>query len=122
MIEFIKKNIFIVILFIITLFVGFLTFLTFIDKSFISLNETNLQYLLAINIFLLIFFFVLIFFEIKKNSSKTMFPNNNICKFLSFNSMKLLSINVKNVKKPTNNVTKNIKIINIFFLINSFIV
>ena len=67
MIEFIKKNIFIVILFIITLFVGFLTFLTFIDKSFISLNETNLQYLLAINIFLLIFFFVLIFFEIKKS-------------------------------------------------------
>ena len=51
-----------------------------------------------------------------------MFPNNNICKFLSFNSMKLLSINVKKVIKPTNNVTKNIKIINIFFLINSFIV
>ena len=67
MFDFIKKNIFIIIIFFITLFVGFLTFLTFIDKSFISLNETNLQYLLAINIFLLIFFFVLIFFEIKKS-------------------------------------------------------
>ena len=67
MTEFIKKNIFIVLIFFITLFVGFLTFLTFIDKSFIQLNEGNLQYLLIINIILLLFFFVFVFFEIKKS-------------------------------------------------------
>ena len=39
MLEFIKKNIFIILIFFITLFVGFITFLTFIDKSFIELNE-----------------------------------------------------------------------------------
>ena len=38
MFDFIKKNIFIVLIFIITLSVGFLTFLTFIDKSFIELK------------------------------------------------------------------------------------
>jgi two-component system nitrogen regulation sensor histidine kinase NtrY len=46
MIEFLKKNLIIIGLFIITLFVGFFTFLTFIDKSFIQLNQSNLQYLL----------------------------------------------------------------------------
>ena len=67
MIEFIKKNILVIILFIITLFVGFLTFLTFIDKSFIQLNSQNLQYLLVANIVLLLFFFLFIFLEIKKS-------------------------------------------------------
>ena len=67
MIEFIKKNILIIILFFITLFVGFFTFLTFIDKSFIELNENNLQYLLSTNIVLLLFFFFFIFIEIKKS-------------------------------------------------------
>jgi len=65
--EFLKKNILIIILFIITLFVGFFTFLTFIDKSFIDLNQENLQYLLVSNIILLILLFVSIFFEIKKS-------------------------------------------------------
>ena len=46
MIDFLKKNLIIIGLFIITLFVGFFTFLTFIDKSFIQLNERNLQILL----------------------------------------------------------------------------
>ena len=67
MIEFIKKNILIIILFLITLFVGFFTFLTFIDRSFIELTETNLQYLLSINIILLLFFFFFIFVEIKRS-------------------------------------------------------
>ena len=62
MIEFIKKNILIIILFFITLFVGFFTFLTFIDKSFIELNENNLQYLLSTNIVLLLFFFFFYFY------------------------------------------------------------
>ena len=67
MLEFIKKNIFIILIFLITLFVGFITFLTFIDKSFIQLNEVNLQYLLLVNIVLLLFFFVFVFLEIKKS-------------------------------------------------------
>jgi len=65
MFNFIKKNIYIIILFIITLFIGFLTFLTFIDKSFIDLSEKNLQFLLILNIFFLFVLFIFIFIEIK---------------------------------------------------------
>ena len=67
MIEFLKKNIFIIILSSITLLIGFLTFLTFIDRSFIELNQNNLQYLLIVNIFLLILLFVFIFLEVKRS-------------------------------------------------------
>jgi two-component system nitrogen regulation sensor histidine kinase NtrY len=70
MIEFLKKNLIIIGLFIITLFVGFFTFLTFIDKSFIQLNQSNLQYLLIINIILIILLFVFVYLEIR-NSIKT---------------------------------------------------
>ena len=67
MFDFLKKNIFIIILSSITLFIGFLTFLTFIDRSFIELNQNNLQYLLILNIFLLFLLFVFIFIEIKRS-------------------------------------------------------
>ncbi len=67
MFEFLKKNIFIIFISSITLFLGFLTFLTFIDRSFIELNENNLQYLLILNILLLLSLFVLIFLEVKKS-------------------------------------------------------
>jgi len=67
MIEFLKKNIFIILLSSITLFLGFLTFLTFIDRSFVELNQNNLQYLLILNILLLLSLFILIFLEIKKS-------------------------------------------------------
>ena len=70
MLNFIKKNLFIVIIFFITLLLGFVTFLTFLDKSFIKLNDQNLQYLLLSNIFLLIIFFLFIFLEVK-NSIKS---------------------------------------------------
>jgi len=65
MLDFIKKNIFITIIFLVTLFLGFLTFLTFIDKSIINLNESNLKLLLISDIFLLIIFLSIIFIEIK---------------------------------------------------------
>ncbi len=64
--DFIKKNIYLIILFIITLSIGFFTFLTFIDKGFIELNDQNLQYLLILNIILLISLFLFIFSEIQK--------------------------------------------------------
>ena len=64
MIDFIKKNIFIGIVFLITLVLAFLTFLTFIDKSFLKLTDKNLQYLLGLNIFLLLLLFYMIFKEV----------------------------------------------------------
>jgi two-component system nitrogen regulation sensor histidine kinase NtrY len=67
MISFIKKNIFIGIIFAVTLFLGFLTFLTFIDKSFIKLSDQNLQLLLIINIALLLLLFLRIFIEVKNS-------------------------------------------------------
>tara|TARA_B100000674_G_scaffold239674_1_gene196953 strand:+ start:70 stop:1851 length:1782 start_codon:yes stop_codon:yes gene_type:complete len=65
MYEFIKKNIYLIILFIITLSIGFFTFLTFIDKGFIELSDRNLQVLLVLNIILLVSLFIYIFVEIK---------------------------------------------------------
>ena len=67
MLDFIKKNIFITIIFTITLSLGFLTFLTFIDKSFIKLNDQNLQFLLIVSIGLLILLFIMIFHEVKNS-------------------------------------------------------
>ena len=60
MIDFIKKNVFIIVIFLITLFIGFVTFLTFIDKSFLKLSDDNLQILLIGNIGLLILLFFMI--------------------------------------------------------------
>ena len=67
MLTFLKRNIFIVFVFIATLSVSFVTFLTFIDKGFISLNEKNLINLLIANIILLLLFFFIIFNEIKNS-------------------------------------------------------
>jgi len=67
MVDFIKKNIFITLIFIITLSLGILTFLTFIDKSFINLNDQNLQILLTSNIILLLLLFLSIFIEVRNS-------------------------------------------------------
>ena len=64
MFEFIKKNKFIGLLFLITLTIGFVTFLTFIDKSFLKLTDKNLQLLLGGNITLLVVLFYTIFKEV----------------------------------------------------------
>ena len=61
MVDFIKKNIFIGLIFLITLSLGFITFLTFIDKSFLKLTDKNLQLLLGGNIVLLLILFYMIF-------------------------------------------------------------
>ena len=65
MIDFIKKNIFIGLIFLITLTIGFVTFLTFIDKGFLKLTDQNLQLLLTGNIVLLIVLFYTIFKEVR---------------------------------------------------------
>ena len=67
MIDFIKKNIFITLVFLITLSLGFVTFLTFIDKSFLKLSDDNLQILLIANIILLILLFFMIFSEVRSS-------------------------------------------------------
>ena len=64
MLTFTKKNKFILLIFIITLILGIVTFLTFIDQSFIKLNDKNLQNLLIIDLVLVLSFFVIIFYEI----------------------------------------------------------
>ena len=67
MIDFIKKNTFIGSIFLITLTLGFVTFLTFIDKSFLKLTDINLQFLLIANIILLLFLFFMIFKEVNNS-------------------------------------------------------
>jgi two-component system nitrogen regulation sensor histidine kinase NtrY len=71
MLTFLKRNLFITLIFLITLTIGFITFLTFIDKSFIKLNDLNLQILLIFNGILLLVFFIIIFIEVKNS-----FKNN----------------------------------------------
>ena len=70
MLTFLKRNIFITILFLSTLSLGFIIFLTFINKSFLEINDTNFQVLLVFTIILLFLLFGFIFFEVK-NSIKS---------------------------------------------------
>ena len=62
-----KRNLFIIVIFLLTISLGFLTFLTFINKSFIKLSEDNLEILLISNICLVFLFFILIFIDIKNS-------------------------------------------------------
>ena len=86
MLRFIKQNIFITLIFVVTLSVGFLTFLTFINKSFMGLTEFNLQYLLLANIILLIIFFYIIFREIRNSLKNDMNIRGSIAnrKYITF--------------------------------------
>ena len=67
MLAFIKRNLFIIVIFFLTVLLSFITFLTFINKSFIELNEKNLQLVLILNISFLLLFFILIFNDIKNS-------------------------------------------------------
>ncbi len=67
MIDFIKKNFFIGVVFLVTLSLVFITFLTFIDKSFLKLSDINLQIILIANILLLLLLFFVIFKEVKNS-------------------------------------------------------
>jgi len=89
MIELIKKHVFVILIFIVTLSIGFLTFLTFIDKSFIKLNETNLQILLATNVILLFIFFLIIFIEIRNSIKNNINVKGSIAnkKYITFFSL-----------------------------------
>ena len=66
---FIKRNLFLIIVFFVTLLLGFITFLTFIEKNFFNISDESLRYLLIVDIILLLIFFGFIFLE-TKNSLK----------------------------------------------------
>jgi len=57
----------------------------------------------------------------KRISKKTILTISSNCRFLSLNSMKLLSINVKKVKKAKNRVAIKTRPMMKFFLIKSVI-
>ncbi len=67
MLTFLKRNIFISILFLSTLSLGFIIFLTFIGKSFLEINDTNFQILLVFTIILLLLLFGFIYVDIKNS-------------------------------------------------------
>ena len=66
MIHTIKNNKWVISTSLICLFLGGLTFFTFIEQSFIALNEVNLQILLFIDAILLVVFFILVFLQTYK--------------------------------------------------------
>ena len=66
MIHTIKNNKWVITTSLFCLFLGGLTFFTFIGQSFIVLNEVNLQILLFIDAVLLVFFFIIVFFKTYK--------------------------------------------------------
>ena len=61
MFKFIQNFNWIIVSSFIAILLGIITFLTFINRSFIPLNDENLQILLIVDIFILIVFFTLIF-------------------------------------------------------------
>ena len=89
MLTFLKRNLFITFIFLITLSACFITFLTFIDKSIVELNEENLQTLLIINAILLLVFFIMIFIEIKNSFKNNLNVSGSIAnrKYIIFFSL-----------------------------------
>ena len=57
--------------------------------------------------------------KINNDKSNKIFTSNKYCKLFWFNSIKLLSINVKKVKNPKNSVILDRIIMKIFFFKNS---
>ena len=76
----------------------------------------------SLSISFLIDFLISIKINMNNKNSNKIFKINTNCKLFSFNSIKLLSMNVKNVKKPTNSVILDRIIMNIFFFKNSNII
>ena len=75
----------------------------------------------SLSISFLIAFLISKKIKAKSNANRTIFKINNNCKFWSDNSIRPLSIKVKKVKKPIDNVIINKNIKYMFFLIKSYI-
>ena len=101
---------------------------TAINKEGISVNRAKetIYFLLATDpltlILFLIEFLISININTKNINTNKIFEIRRISKFSSFNFMKLLSINVKNVKKAREIVKTNIIIINKFLFNNANII
>ena len=99
MLAILKRNLFIIIIFLFTISLGFVTFLTFIDKSFIKLSEDNLQILLIFNIGLLLIFFILIFIDIKNSIKNNINVRGSIANRNSIQVLLRLSQSLENGRK-----------------------
>ena len=72
---------------------GILTFFTFIDESFIELNEFNLQFLLVLNLLLLLIFFTLIIrriYQIFKEKKQEKIGSETSFRYVTFFSLTTL--------------------------------
>tara|TARA_Y100000766_G_scaffold272238_1_gene271834 strand:+ start:30 stop:407 length:378 start_codon:yes stop_codon:yes gene_type:complete len=93
---------------------------TAISKDGIKVNSANetIYFLFATEPLTLILFFIEFLISInistKNKSTRQMFDMRRISRLSSFSLIKLLLINVKNVRKPREIVNKNITIINKF--------
>ena len=90
MFKIIKNFNWIIISSILCIFLGILTFLTFINQGYIPLTELNLQILLIIDIFLLLIFFYLIFkniFRIYTAQKKSKAGSKTSIKYISLFSL-----------------------------------
>ena len=87
MIHTIKNNKWVIAMSLFCVLLGALTFFTFINRSFIELNDFNLQILLFVDAILLILFFVLIFneiYKILKESRKGVVGSETSLKYIVF--------------------------------------
>ena len=87
MIHIIKNNKWVIATSLICLLLGFLTFFTFINRSFIELNDTNLQRLLFVDLILLAFFFILIIretYKVLKDKRKGKLGSETSLRYITF--------------------------------------
>tara|TARA_Y100000590_G_scaffold467855_1_gene648272 strand:- start:3142 stop:4923 length:1782 start_codon:yes stop_codon:yes gene_type:complete len=94
MIHIIKNNKWVIASSLVCIFFGLLTFFTFINQSFIKLNDYNLQVLLLVDLFLLGLFFVLIIREtykiLKRRRSKEIGSETSLKYLIFFSGTTLL--------------------------------
>ncbi len=93
MIHIIKNNKWVITIFLVTLSVALLTFFTFINQSFIKLNDFNLQILLVIDAILLMTFFAVIIresYKILKKRKKASAGSETSTKYIFFFSASTL--------------------------------
>ena len=76
----------------------------------------------SLSISFLIDFLISAKINMNNKNNKNIFIISKNCKFFWFKTMKLLSMKVKNVKKPINSVILDRIIMNIFFFKNSNII
>ena len=87
MIHIIKNNKWVITIFLVTLSIGLLTFFTFINQSFIKLNDFNLQALLVVDAILLVTFFGVIIresYKILKKRKKGSVGSETSTKYIFF--------------------------------------